>query len=112
VSLIGFGLDSLIEVASGAALLWRLRHDANPHRRDQVEGRTLRVVGGCFVGLALYIVFESASTLIRDEAAERSIPGIIVAAVSVVAMPLLARAKRSVAAGIGRPAAPRRVTWR
>jgi divalent metal cation (Fe/Co/Zn/Cd) transporter len=101
VSLIGFGLDSLIEVTSGMALLWRLHHDLNPSRREQVEQTTLRMVGGCFIALALYIVYESGSTLIRHEAPERSVPGIIVAAVSVVVMPLLARAKRRVASGIG-----------
>ena len=53
------------------------------------------------MALALYILCESALTLIQHEAPKRSIPGIIVAAVSVVAMPLLARAKRWVAAGIG-----------
>ena len=101
VSLIGFGLDSLIEVTSGTALLWRLRRDVNAQRREQVERTTLRIVGGSFAALALYILYESASALIRHEAAERSIPGIVVAAVSVVAMPLLARSKRRVAAGIG-----------
>src|ERR1700674_5711016 len=58
VSLIGFGLDSLIEVTSGAAVLWRLHHDLNPSRREQVERTTLRIVGGCFVALALYILYE------------------------------------------------------
>jgi len=101
VSVIGFGLDSLIEVTSGAALLWRLHHDFDHSRREQVERITLRTVGGCFVALALYIAYESGSTLIGHNTPERSIPGIIVAAVSVVVMPLLARAKRRVAAGIG-----------
>jgi divalent metal cation (Fe/Co/Zn/Cd) transporter len=101
VSLIGFGLDSLIEVTSGAALLWRLHHDLNPSRREKVERITLRIVGGCFVALAVYILYESGSTLVGHEIPERSITGIIVAAVSVVIMPLLARAKRRVAAGIG-----------
>jgi len=101
VSLVGFGLDSLIEVTSGAALLWRLHHDLDHSRREQVERITLRIVGGCFVLLALYIACESISTLIGHKTPERSLPGIIVAAVSVVVMPLLARAKRRVAAGIG-----------
>ena len=56
-------------------------------------------MGWCFIALAVYIVYESGSTLIRHEAPERSIPGIIVAAVSVVVMPLLARAKRRPAYG-------------
>jgi divalent metal cation (Fe/Co/Zn/Cd) transporter len=101
VSLVGFGLDSAIEVASGAALLWRLHHDLNPFRREQVERTTLRIVGWCFVALAAYIAYESGSALIQHEAPERSIPGIIIAALSVIVMPLLARAKRRVAAGIG-----------
>jgi divalent metal cation (Fe/Co/Zn/Cd) transporter len=101
VSLVGFGLDSLIEVTSGAALLWRLHDDLNRSRREHVERTTLRIVGWCFVALALYILYESGSTLIRHQSPERSIPGIIVAAASVIVMPLLARAKRRVAAGIG-----------
>ena len=101
VTLIGFGLDSIIEVTSGVALLWRLHHDLDPSRREQMERTTLRIVGGCFLALALYIAYESASALIRQESPQRSIPGIIVAAVSVVVMPMLARAKRKVAAGIG-----------
>ena len=101
VSLIGFGLDSLIEVTSGAALLWRLHHDLDPQRREHVERITLRIVGACFVALALYVLHESGSALIHRDAPERSIAGIIVAAISVVVMPLLARAKRKVAAGIG-----------
>jgi divalent metal cation (Fe/Co/Zn/Cd) transporter len=100
VSLIGFGLDSGIEVASGVALLWRLHYDLDRSRREQVERTTLRIVGWCFVLLALYILYESGPTLIRHHPPERSIAGIIVAAVSVVVMPLLARAKRRVATGI------------
>ena len=86
VSLIGFGLDSLIEVTSGAALLWRLHHDLNASRREQIERTTLRIVGACFVALALYILYESGSTLIGHQEPHRSIPGIIVAAVSVAVM--------------------------
>lgn len=100
VSLVGFGLDSLVEVTSGAALLWRLRHDRNPSRREGAERATLRIVGGCFIALALYILYESGAALIGREAPERSIPGIVIAALSVVIMPLLARAKRRVARGI------------
>src|SRR5436305_1398669 len=62
VSLIGFGLDSIIEVTSGAALLWRLHHDLDHSRREQVERTTLRIVGGCFIVLAAYILYESATT--------------------------------------------------
>src|SRR5215468_5972998 len=62
VSLIGFGLDSAIEVASGTALLWRLHHDLDPSRREQVERTTVRIVGWCFITLGAYITYESGST--------------------------------------------------
>lgn len=100
VSLVGFGLDSVIEVASGAALLWRLHHEFNVTRREEVERTTLKIVSWCFVGLALYIGYESASALVRHDGPERSIPGIIIAGVAFIVMLLLARAKRRVAAGI------------
>ena len=100
VSLVGFGLDSFVEVTSGTALLWRLHHDWNEARREAIERITLRIVGLCFIALAVYIAFDSGLTLARHEKPERSIPGIAVAAVSVVVMPLLARAKRRVAEGI------------
>jgi divalent metal cation (Fe/Co/Zn/Cd) transporter len=90
VSLIGFGLDSIIEVTSGAALLWRLHHDLDRSRRERVERTTLRIVGACFIALAAYILYESGSTLIGHKIPERSIPGIMIAAVSVVVMPMLA----------------------
>src|SRR6266852_4000966 len=99
VSLVGFGLDSLIEVTSGAALLWRLHHDFDPSRREDIERKTLRIVGVCFLALAIYIAYDSAASLIRLEAPESSLPGIIIAALSLIAMPLLARAKRRVANG-------------
>ena len=97
IALVGFGLDSVIEVTSGAALLWRLRHDADPSR----EKIALRVVGVCFLALAAYVLVESAEAIAMHEAPDRSIPGIVLAAVSVVVMPVLARAKRQVAQGIG-----------
>ncbi len=100
VSLVGFGLDSAIEVASGAALLWRLHHDFHVGRRERAERITLRIVGLSFLALSAYIAGESITTLVRREAPEQSMPGILIAAASVIAMPLLARAKRRVAAGI------------
>ncbi|MFN7998400.1 MAG: cation transporter [Bryobacteraceae bacterium] len=101
VSLVGFGLDSMIEVASGAALLWRLRRDVGAARREHAEQAALRTVGACFVALALYILYESMSTLIRHVPPERSIAGIVIACISVIVMPVLARAKRRVASQIG-----------
>ena len=100
ISLVGFGLDSLIEVASGAALLRRLHHDATPCRREQAERTALRIVGACFLALSLYILYESADTLLRREPPRESIPGIVMAGAAAVVMPVLARAKRRVAGAI------------
>ena len=100
IALVGFGLDSVIEVTSGTVLLWRLHHDLDQSRREEAERTTLRIVGWCFLALAAYILYESAATLIRHEAPETSIPGIVIATAAVIVMPLLARAKRRVATGI------------
>ncbi len=96
VALIGFGVDSLIEVSSGAALLWRLRRHGNSDGRAAAEKKALRIVGGLFFALAAYVVWESADALIRREAPHESIPGIVLAAASLIVMPLLARRKRQV----------------
>ncbi len=101
IALVGFGFDSVIEVTSGAALLWRLRHDSDPHRRERAEHVALRIVGWCFMALAVYVGWESLEALFRGEAPERTLLGVAVAVASVIVMPLLARAKRRVAVEIG-----------
>lgn len=100
VALIGFGLDSCIEVTSGAALLWRLKHDRDEARRERSERVSLRVVGMCFLALAAYVTFESIETLVMRQAPERSVPGIVLAVASLIVMPLLSSRKRRVAAQI------------
>ena len=101
VSLVGFGFDSLIELTSGAAMLWRMSADADEERRGRVERTALRIVGGCFLALAAYLVVDSVKTLLLHEAPERSPVGIAITAAAVVVMPLLARAKRNVARQLG-----------
>jgi divalent metal cation (Fe/Co/Zn/Cd) transporter len=101
VSLLGFGLDSVIETVSGAALLWRLEQDSDTCRRERAERRALRLVGACFLALATYVALESAGMLVRRQAPQHSVTGIAIAAAAVIVMPLLARAKRRVARGIG-----------
>jgi divalent metal cation (Fe/Co/Zn/Cd) transporter len=100
IALVGFGFDSAIEVTSGAALLWRLGADVDEARRERAEALSLRVVGWCFLALAAYVAYDSAVSLVRREAPDESLAGIVLAAASLVIMPLLARAKRHVAAGI------------
>jgi divalent metal cation (Fe/Co/Zn/Cd) transporter len=101
VALVGFGLDSAVETASAIILLWRLRAGQDAARREQSERTAHRLVGICFLLLAGYIAIESIRTLWRREAAVRSIPGILIALAAVIVMPLLARAKRRVAAQLG-----------
>jgi len=101
ISLVGFGIDSFIEVTSGSVLLWRMSVDAEVHRRELNERRTLRIVGVCFLLLAAYIAYESALDLWSRRAPEHSIPGIVLACVSLVVMPLLSRAKRKVGRALG-----------
>jgi divalent metal cation (Fe/Co/Zn/Cd) transporter len=101
VSLIGFGIDSFIEVTSGSALLWRMSVVAVVRRRERNERRALKVVGVCFLCLAVYIAYESATDLWSKRSPEHSIPGILLACVSLVVMPFLSRAKRRVGRTLG-----------
>ena len=96
ISLTAFGIDSFIEVTSGATLLWRMSVDANEHRREHNERIALRLVGACFVALAVYVAVESMRDLLQRSAPERSVFGITVACVSLIAMPILSRAKKRV----------------
>jgi divalent metal cation (Fe/Co/Zn/Cd) transporter len=101
ISLVGFGIDSFIEVTSGSVLLWRMSVDAEVQRRELNERRALRIVGVCFLLLAAYIAYESVLDLWSRRAPEHSIPGIVLACVSLVVMPLLSRAKRKVGRALG-----------
>jgi divalent metal cation (Fe/Co/Zn/Cd) transporter len=101
ISLVGFGIDSFIEVTSGSVLLWRMSVDAEVQRRELNERRALRIVGVCFLLLAAYIAYESVLDLRSRRAPEHSIPGIVLACVSLVVMPLLSRAKRQVGRALG-----------
>src|ERR1700688_73538 len=101
ISLVGFGIDSFIEVTSGSVLLWRMSVDLEVHRRELNERRALRVVGVCFLLLAAYIAYESVLDLRSRRAPEHSISGIVLACVSSVVMPILSRAKRKVGSALG-----------
>lgn len=98
IALIGFGLDSYIEVASGAVLIWRLRkHGFGDEEEEQAEKRAILFVGATFLLLAVYVLYESAKKLYFHEHPQESLIGIILAAVSLVAMPLLAWYKNKIA---------------
>lgn len=97
IALVGFGVDSAIEVTASLIAQWRLRSDADTDGRERVERLTMLLVGWCFVALAGYVLLESARTLWLHEHPERSVPGIVILVLSVLVMPPLARAKRRVA---------------
>jgi divalent metal cation (Fe/Co/Zn/Cd) transporter len=101
ISLVGFGIDSFIEVTSGGVLLWRMSIDADVQKRERREKLSLRIVGVCFLALAAYVGYESIFDLAGRKAPEHSIPGIILACVSLVVMPLLSRAKKKVGNDLG-----------
>ncbi len=100
VALIGFGLDSIIEVASGVAALWRLRSDVDAARRESAERAALKVIGLTFLALAAYVTYEGAKTLWMRELPSRSILGVVILVLSVIVMPWLSRKKRRVAQGL------------
>ena len=97
VALVGFGFDSVIEVTASVAAQWRLRSDLHDDRRERAELWTMRIVGACFLGLAVYIMVDATGTLWQQRAPDRSRLGIAVLALSVIVMPLLARSKKKVA---------------
>jgi divalent metal cation (Fe/Co/Zn/Cd) transporter len=101
VALVGFGFDSAIEVASSLAALWRLRRDGDHARREASERTTARIIGACFLLLAGYVLLNAVDVFRRHELPERSIPGLVLAALSVIVMPVLVRYKRRVAARLG-----------
>lgn len=97
VALVGFGFDSVIELGSSLAGLLRLHADVSPARRALAERRALRFIGLCFIALAAYVLVEASRTLVARERPDESIVGVVIAAGSLLVMPILARAKRRVA---------------
>ncbi len=109
IALVGFGLDSVLEVVAGAALVWRFRQPGEPESGEpesgelegEAESRALRIVGLTFFVLAAYVSYESLGDLWLRRQPKESLAGIVLAAVSLVVMPLLGRAKRGVARHLG-----------
>ncbi|MGH9580135.1 MAG: cation transporter, partial [Terriglobales bacterium] len=98
IALVGFGLDSVIEVSSGAVLLWRLRAEQRGGPGERAERVALRLVGVSFLALAAYVATDAAWSLWRRDVPQESYVGIALAVLSLMVMPLLARSKRRVAA--------------
>ena len=104
IALVGFGLDSFIEVISGSALLWRMKADRDIDQREGAERISLRVVGFCFLALAAYVTIDSIHSVLHKTGPERSLLGIAIGVASLVVMPLLAAKKRNVGRAISSPA--------
>ncbi|GAA1195937.1 Cation efflux family protein [Prauserella alba] len=96
-ALIGFGLDSTVEVASAAAVAWQFA-GRDPERRERLA---LKVIAVSFFALAAYVTFESVTTLAGGEQADHSTVGIALAAVSLVVMPFLSYAQRRAGRELG-----------
>lgn len=96
-ALIGFGLDSVIEVASAAAVAWQFA-GPDPHARERTA---LTIVAVSFFALAGYVTVEAVRALLGADAAEHSTPGIVLAAASLVVMPVLSHAQRRAGRELG-----------
>ncbi|MFF4508904.1 cation transporter [Streptomyces sp. NPDC001401] len=99
-ALIGFGLDSVIEVSSAAAVAWQF--SARDHAvREAREHRTLRIISVSFFALAVYVTVDAVRALTGTGEADRSLPGIVLAAVSLAVMPFLSAAQRRAGRELG-----------
>jgi len=102
IALVGFGLDSYVEVASGSVLIWRLRKHGFAEEEEEAaaEKKAILFVGITFFLLAVYVIYESGKKLYFQEHAEESLIGIVLAVVSLIVMPLLALYKKKIAVQI------------
>ena len=92
-ALVGFGLDSLVEVSSAAAVAWQFAA-ADPAVRAAREGRALRVIALSFFALAAFVTVDAARSLLGAAEASPSTVGIVLAATSLAVMPGLSLAQR------------------
>jgi divalent metal cation (Fe/Co/Zn/Cd) transporter len=102
VALLGFGLDSLIELGSASTVIWRFTGARD--QSDTAERRAQKLIAGCFAALAVYLLFDGVRVLAGGSHPETSWPGVVVSLGAIIIMPLLARAKDQVAAQLDSPA--------
>lgn len=100
-SLIGFGLDSGIEVSAALILAWRLLQERRQGCKQDADRRAQRLIAMSFAALCVYVGIESLRDLVLLDRPESSLVGIVLATASVLTMPMLARAKRRLAPTLG-----------
>ena len=101
VSLIGFGIDSAIEVSAALILAWRLHQERRGGCMAAYDRTATRLIAVAFVALAAYVWIDAIGDLIDRARPETSLPGLILALASVIVMPWLAREKRALAPALG-----------
>jgi cation diffusion facilitator family transporter len=91
IALVGFGLDSVVESLSGGVLIWRLHKHGkiSEEEEERVERRAQIFVAATFFVLGAYVLFQSVKKLVLKEMPDPSLPGIIIAVVSLIVMPVL-----------------------
>lgn len=99
-ALVAFGLDSVIEVSSAAALAWQFAA-RDPKLIEQRERRALRIIAISFFALAAYVAIDSTYALATGDEAEHSTPGLVLAALSLVVMPFLSYFQRRAGRELG-----------
>lgn len=101
VSLIGFGIDSAIEVSAAVILAWRLHQERRGGCMAAYDRTATRLIAVAFVALAAYVWIDAVTDLVDRARPETSVPGILLAVLSLIVMPWLARAKRALAPALG-----------
>lgn len=101
VSLVGFGVDSAIEVSAALVLAWRLHQERRGGCMQETDRRATQLVAVSFAVLAGYVAVEAVRDLATGAAPDKSAVGIVIATLSLLVMPLLARAKRQLAPILG-----------
>jgi divalent metal cation (Fe/Co/Zn/Cd) transporter len=101
ISLIGFGLDSGVEVSTSLVLAWRLSRERDDGCRQDDDRRATRLIAVCFGALAVWVGYEAVGQLLAHEGPDASPVGMVIAGLSLVLMPILARAKRRLGAPLG-----------
>ena len=103
IALVGFGLDSVVEVGSALVIVWRLSHRSTDAEADErIERRAVRLIAVTFFAIAVYVVYDAVTKLLGMSEEPHSSPiGLAITALSLVVMPTIAWAKRRVARGLG-----------